>query len=107
MDYSNYVALSAAIDYFEDLGGFDGVHSYVQPLLDWAQDMICTELDTSGLDIPKSMTAPYMRVIGEIFIIEKYYRDHILLHNIFRTAHDYCSQLRRCGISHQIRAQRA
>ena len=37
---------------------------YVTPLLDWAVDMLCTAFSTQPLEIPNSMRAPCMRVIG-------------------------------------------
>ena len=38
--------------------------NYVSPLLDWAVNMLCEAFSSKPLDIPDTMRAPCMRVIG-------------------------------------------
>lgn len=63
-DYSNYLASEAALAFFNALGGFERIHSYVVPLLEWARDMIGEALGTMKLPIPASMESPYLKVVG-------------------------------------------
>ena len=46
------------------IGGHKAIMNYVSPLLDWAVDMLCEAFNSKPLDIPDSMRAPCMRVIG-------------------------------------------
>ena len=48
------------------LGGVGAITGYVIPLLDWAVDMFCQELDVKPFVLPTSMQAPHLRVFGEL-----------------------------------------
>ena len=50
--------------HIDSIGGHKAIMNYVTPLLDWAVDMLCTAFSTQPLEIPDSMRAPFMRVIG-------------------------------------------
>jgi len=64
IDHTPYLCVKSALKFYSDLGGHSALMSHTQPLLDWAQDMLCQALGTSRLPIPRSMEAPFMRVLG-------------------------------------------
>ena len=66
-DYSNYFASSAAIEFYRGLGGREAILAHVTPLLDWAQEMLVEAFGTQKLPVPKSMEAPFLRVVGKLF----------------------------------------
>ena len=68
LDYSSLAATSAALDFYGALGGQSGIAAYVEPMLDWAADMLAESLGTSRMKVPKSMEAPFMRLVGEWMI---------------------------------------
>ncbi len=64
MDYSNYVAVPAALSFIKSLGGVEAIQAHASHLLDWAQEMLAKAFGTETLPIPKEMEAPFMRCIG-------------------------------------------
>lgn len=64
LDYSSLAATSAALDFYGALGGQSGIAAYVEPMLDWAADMLAESLGTSRMKVPKSMEAPFMRLVA-------------------------------------------
>ena len=52
-------------DFYGALGGQSAVAAYVEPMLDWAADMLAEALGTFRMRVPKSMEAPFMRLVGE------------------------------------------
>ena len=50
--------------FYKEIGGREAVLEYVTPLLEWAQDMLATAFNTEKLPIPKSMEAPFLRIVG-------------------------------------------
>ena len=69
IDHGNYLCASAAVDFFLEIGGRDGVLAHVTPLMDWAADMLAASMGTNRMEVPKSMEAPYLRCVGEEFRI--------------------------------------
>lgn len=65
MDQCNYLAAEAALDFYEEIGGLEAISGHVVPLLEWAQEMIAEALGTEKLRVPKSMEAPFMKLVGE------------------------------------------
>jgi len=61
---TKYIAASNALHFYDRIGGHKAIMNYVSPLLDWAVDMLCEAFNSKPLDIPDSMRAPCMRVIG-------------------------------------------
>ena len=64
MDYSNYLAAEGAISFVRSIGGIEALQAHTGPLLDWAQEMLAKALGTKTLPVPKTMEAPFMRLIG-------------------------------------------
>ena len=52
-------------DFYSALGGQRAIAAYVEPMLEWAADMLAEALGTSRMKVPKSMEAPFMRLVGE------------------------------------------
>jgi hypothetical protein len=66
LDVSNYLAAStSSLAFYKRLGGLDAISGYVVPMLEWAQKMLAEALGTSKMDVPKSMEAPFMRLVCE------------------------------------------
>jgi hypothetical protein len=65
LDSTNYVCAEAAVDFYRSLGGREAIAGYVEPLLDWAQAMLAAALGTYRMPVPKTMEAPFMKVIGK------------------------------------------
>ena len=63
IDHTPYLCVKAALKFYSDLGGHEAILGHIQPLLDWAQDMLSQAMDTTKLPVPHSMQAPFMRVI--------------------------------------------
>jgi len=63
MDHTPYLCSVPALQFYEKLGGYKALLEHTQPLLDWAQQMLCQELGTPILPIPPDMVAPFMRVL--------------------------------------------
>ena len=63
-DLTRYNALPKALDFYASVGGREAITKYVTQLLDWAVQLICEALGTQPQQIPDSMRAPFMRVIG-------------------------------------------
>ena len=65
IDHSNYICAPAGISFLRSIGGVDGLSASVGRLLEWAVEMLTEALGTHPMPVPKSMEAPYMRVVGE------------------------------------------
>ena len=64
LDKTNLIVTPAALDFYQALGGQAVIASYVEPLIEWAADMLAEALDTFRMQVPKSMEAPFMRIVG-------------------------------------------
>ena len=66
-DHCNYLCAGPAIDYInETLGGLDKITAYVVPMLEEAQTMLVKALGTETMGMPKSLEAPFMKMIGKL-----------------------------------------
>jgi len=61
---TKYIAATNALQFYHRIGGHKAIIDYVSPLLDWAVNMLCEAFSSNPLEIPDSMRAPCMRVIG-------------------------------------------
>ena len=66
MDHTNMIVTPAALDFYQALGGRAAIASYVEPLIEWAADMLAEGLGTFRMQVPKSMEAPFMRLVGKL-----------------------------------------
>ena len=64
-DLTAYICTDRAIDFFHSIGGRKAIYGYIKSLLDWAEQMLTDYFRVKPLEIPESMRAPYMRVIGK------------------------------------------
>lgn len=69
-DLTRYTALPKALDFYSSIGGRQAIFDYVDPLLEWAVDLLCNALKTKRQEIPESMRAPYMRVLGNNWLLQ-------------------------------------
>ena len=69
MDYSNYLAAEGALSFARSFGGVSALQAHTGPILDWAQEMLAEALGTETLPVPKSMKAPFMRLIGRCHVV--------------------------------------
>ena len=60
------IVTPAALDFYQALGGRAAIASYVEPLVEWAADMLAEALGTFRMQVPKSMEAPFMRLVGKL-----------------------------------------
>lgn len=63
IDHTPYLSSLPALQFYEKLGGYKALLAHTQPLLDWAQQMLCHALSTPVLPVPPDMVAPFMRVL--------------------------------------------
>merc|ERR1719295_530948 len=61
-DETGFCAALEGMRFHRALGGVGAITGYVIPLLDWAVDMFCQELDVKPFVLPTSMQAPHLRV---------------------------------------------
>ena len=59
-DNSAFFSLPNALDFYNNIGGYEKIIPYNSQLVRWAQELICSELKTKKLDIPSSLEAPCM-----------------------------------------------
>merc|ERR1711879_355452 len=64
LDHTNTIVTPAALDSYHALGGRAAIASYVEPLVEWAADMLAEALGTFRMDVPKTMEAPFMRLVA-------------------------------------------
>lgn len=62
-DDSAYCVAPAAIQFYNDIGGYEKIHSYADKLLREAVKLLTDAWGTEKLEIPDSMEAPFMRMI--------------------------------------------
>lgn len=58
-----YFLVPEALKFFSEIGGMEKIHQYTKALLDNVTSMISDKLGTPKPEIPKSMEAPYMRLV--------------------------------------------
>ena len=58
-------------DFYNAIGGRSAIASYVEPMLEWAADMLAEALGTFRMDVPKTMEAPFMRLVGESLFLSR------------------------------------
>ncbi|XP_048727470.2 uncharacterized protein LOC125645721 [Ostrea edulis] len=58
-----YLLVPDSIKFYQDVGGRDKIVQYTTTLLDKASALIAERLNTEVLQIPKSMEAPFMRLV--------------------------------------------
>nr|XP_022320532.1 hercynylcysteine sulfoxide lyase-like isoform X3 [Crassostrea virginica] len=58
-----YFLVPDALEFYNEIGGMDRIHQYTTDLLDKAASMIAERLGTRTPKIPKSMEAPFMRLV--------------------------------------------
>eukprot|EP00091_Calanus_sinicus_P022414 TRINITY_DN7092_c0_g1_i2.p1 TRINITY_DN7092_c0_g1~~TRINITY_DN7092_c0_g1_i2.p1 ORF type:complete len:237 (-),score=51.45 TRINITY_DN7092_c0_g1_i2:245-955(-) len=63
IDHTPFLSSLPALQFYEKLGGYAALLAHTQPLLDWAQQMLCHALGTPVLPVPPDMVAPFMRVL--------------------------------------------
>lgn len=61
-DQTNFFAIPAAIDYHRSIG-FDALYENANVLLEYARKKLCEELGCEMYPVPKSMEAPFMRIV--------------------------------------------
>ncbi|CAC5373933.1 EGT2 [Mytilus coruscus] len=62
-DDSPYCVAPDALTFYKDIGGYDKIYGYVDDLLNKATNMLTTSWKTEKLQIPRSMEAPFMRMV--------------------------------------------
>ena len=63
LDHTPYLSSVAALKFYQNLGGLERILEHTQPLLDWAQQMLCLAFNSPVLPVPPNMVAPFMRVL--------------------------------------------
>ncbi|XP_077987113.1 uncharacterized protein LOC144441416 [Glandiceps talaboti] len=63
-DISTYLCAPAAIEFYNDIGGFEKISKYNKDLLQWAMNMLVQEWKTESLPIPDDMRAPFMGLVA-------------------------------------------
>ncbi|XP_052092722.1 uncharacterized protein LOC127729107 isoform X2 [Mytilus californianus] len=89
-DDSPYCVVPDALTFYKDIGGYDKIYGYVDDLLNKATNMLTTSWKTEKLQIPRSMEAPFMRMVRLPKLkglssgdeCENRIKDNILRHNI-------------------------
>ena len=55
--------MPTGLEYHSDIGGFDALHRNATELFDYAEKRLIDELGCSAYEVPKSMYAPFMRIV--------------------------------------------
>ncbi|XP_077987122.1 uncharacterized protein LOC144441424 [Glandiceps talaboti] len=63
-DISTYLCAPAAIEFYNDIGGFEEISKHNKDLLQWAMNMLVQEWKTESLSIPDDLRAPFMGVVA-------------------------------------------
>ncbi|XP_077866936.1 uncharacterized protein LOC144355796 [Saccoglossus kowalevskii] len=63
-DSTPYFCAPAAIQFYEDIGGFEEIAKYNTELLLWAMELLKESWKTESLPIPDSMRAPFMGIVA-------------------------------------------
>lgn len=89
--YSPYCVIPEAIQFHNDIGGCKKLQEHASTLLNEATDLLTSSWKTEKLQIPKSMEAPYMRLVmlpklkehsglATFDEVEKMMKEHIVKH---------------------------
>ncbi|VDI52311.1 Hypothetical predicted protein [Mytilus galloprovincialis] len=62
-DDSPYCVVPEAIQFYKDLGGYEKIRDYTDDLLNTSTELLSSSWKTEKLQIPKSMEAPFMRLV--------------------------------------------
>ncbi|KAK3087714.1 hypothetical protein FSP39_009531 [Pinctada imbricata] len=62
-DDTPYTVVPKAVEFYNKMGGLSRIREYNSSLLDKAVEMLCSSFDLRRFPIPKSMEAPYMRLL--------------------------------------------
>ncbi|XP_070532230.1 uncharacterized protein [Ptychodera flava] len=63
-DDSPYLCAPAAIEFYQEIGGFDEINNYCTQLISWAVEMLSKAWNTEQLQIPTEMRAPFMGMVA-------------------------------------------
>nr|XP_006812638.1 PREDICTED: uncharacterized aminotransferase C660.12c-like [Saccoglossus kowalevskii] len=63
-DSTPYFCVPAAIQFYEEIGGFKKITKYNTELLHWAMELLKESWKTESFPIPDSMRAPFMGIIA-------------------------------------------
>ena len=60
-----------ALDFYDALGGQSAIAAHAEKMLDFAEDLFCKSFGLKQSPIPKSLQAPYLRLIGKEILFVK------------------------------------
>ncbi|XP_070581835.1 uncharacterized protein [Ptychodera flava] len=63
-DNSQYFSSEAAIQFYQDIGGYETVSQYNREMIEWAMEMLAEAWQTECLPIPGDMRAPFMGMVA-------------------------------------------
>ena len=64
-DLTPYLCVEEALDFYQEIGGAPAIARHAEELLDFGEKLFKDYFDVASAPFPKSMRAPYMRIIGE------------------------------------------
>lgn len=62
-DSTRYFCVEDALDFYERIGGYKVISQHINEMLDFWEDLLIQSFQVSPAPIPKSMRAPFMRLI--------------------------------------------
>jgi len=62
-NYAAHITAGFAVEYMEKIGGISFLQSYITPLVEFAVELFTRTWNTTELEIPDNMKAPYMRIV--------------------------------------------
>ena len=65
-DLTPYLCVEEALDFYQEIGGAPAIARHAEELLDFGEKLFKDYFDVASAPFPKSMRAPYMRIIGEL-----------------------------------------
>ena len=63
---TRYLVTEEALDFYDAIGGQSVIGKHSEKMLDFAEDLLCKTFGLKPSPIPKSLQAPYLRLIGKL-----------------------------------------
>ena len=63
-DYTRYLCVGEALDFYDHLGGHDAISKHAKEMLDFGEKLLLNSFQVAPAPFPESMRAPYLRIVA-------------------------------------------